>query len=242
MDNKKSDTIEQQKKARKEFLELKKMQSGEVAPPPKPSEVAVLPKTVSEKAKNFWFHYKTATIISLFLCAVIAFCVAQCAAKPHYDVTAVVYTNNYYTGVHTAVFEEYLKQYAADYNGDGEVLVQVIDCSYDKAERYDHDYITAAANKLQATVAGEADVQLYITDANTAAHLNEMAKDFDSFFIDSALIDPSLNELASAAGVQLPESLTIGCRIVAGTQIEGHADVEMYAAQAKEVLDKIRAK
>ena len=44
-----SDTIAQQRKAREEFLELKKMQHGEIQAPPKPSEMAVEPKTFSEK-------------------------------------------------------------------------------------------------------------------------------------------------------------------------------------------------
>ena len=57
-EKKTNEILEAQRKARQDFLDLKKMQSGEITPPPKPSEEAVLPKTGKDKAKNFWFHYK----------------------------------------------------------------------------------------------------------------------------------------------------------------------------------------
>ena len=47
-----SETIKQQRKARKDFLELKKMQSGEIDTGPKPSEVAIVPKTFKEKLSS----------------------------------------------------------------------------------------------------------------------------------------------------------------------------------------------
>ena len=60
-DNKKNDIIEEQRRARAEFLRLKKMQSGEIDAGPKPSEVAIVPKTPKEKWDNFWFQYKCFT-------------------------------------------------------------------------------------------------------------------------------------------------------------------------------------
>ena len=44
-----SETIKQQRKAQKDFLELKKMQSGEMDAGPKPSDVEIKPKTFLEK-------------------------------------------------------------------------------------------------------------------------------------------------------------------------------------------------
>ena len=38
-----NEILEEQRRARQEFSELKKMQNGEMAAPPKPSEVAIVP-------------------------------------------------------------------------------------------------------------------------------------------------------------------------------------------------------
>ena len=46
--------IAEQRRAREEFLKLKRMQSGEIPTEPKPSEIAVKPKTFTEKLKNIW--------------------------------------------------------------------------------------------------------------------------------------------------------------------------------------------
>ena len=61
-----SDTIAQQRKARQDFLELKKMQSGEMDAGPKPSETEIKPQTFKEKAENYWFHHKWHTIGGIF--------------------------------------------------------------------------------------------------------------------------------------------------------------------------------
>ena len=51
-----NEIIQEQRKARKAFLELKKMQNGEMDAGPKPSDVAIVPKTFWEKFKHFWYY------------------------------------------------------------------------------------------------------------------------------------------------------------------------------------------
>ena len=63
---KKSETLAQREKAQRDLIELKKMQAGEIAPGPKPSEDAVEPKTFKEKVVNFFYHYKLAVIAGVF--------------------------------------------------------------------------------------------------------------------------------------------------------------------------------
>ena len=93
MANKKeSDTLRQRKFAQKEFLELKKMQNGEMNPPPKPSEVQVEPSTFGEKVKNLWYHSKWAIIALAALIICIALLITQCATKTEYDATVVLFT------------------------------------------------------------------------------------------------------------------------------------------------------
>ena len=55
MADNKNEILEEQRRAREEFLELKKMQSGEMKAPPKPSEVAIVPKTPKENGIIFGF-------------------------------------------------------------------------------------------------------------------------------------------------------------------------------------------
>ena len=49
-EKKTNEILEEQRRARQEFLDLKKMQQGEMEAPPKPSEVA-MPKKVLTRAK-----------------------------------------------------------------------------------------------------------------------------------------------------------------------------------------------
>ena len=57
-DKKINETLAQQRKAREDFLALKRMQQGELDAGPKPSEIAIELKTPMDKLKNIWFHDK----------------------------------------------------------------------------------------------------------------------------------------------------------------------------------------
>ncbi|MBQ0083894.1 MAG: hypothetical protein KBS52_03935 [Clostridiales bacterium] len=240
MDNKKSKTLEQQRKARRDFLELKKMQSGEIAPPPKPSEEEALPKTFGEKVKNFWFHYKVQTIAVVCLVIVLAIGISSCLARPDYDARVVIYTNSYFTQTGLYVFEDYIKQYATDVNGDGEINVQIVDCSYNKDGTYDSDYVSSLASKLQALIASEGEVQLFIVDDIKREQLENISENIEHFFVDEAKVDDSLYKIAEEKGEKIPENLTIGRRVVKGTLIENVKNIEEYTKNATEILEKIK--
>ncbi|MCQ2478237.1 MAG: hypothetical protein MJ091_03330 [Clostridia bacterium] len=81
MAKRESETIRQQRKAREDFLQLKKMQSGEIDAGPKPSEIDAGPKTFKDKVANYWFHYKFATIAILLSAAFLAVMVTQCLGR-----------------------------------------------------------------------------------------------------------------------------------------------------------------
>ena len=124
-----NEILKEQKRAREEFLKLKKMQSGEIKAEPKPSEVAILPKTRKEKLSNFWFHYKFHLIASVFTAIVLAVLITQCATRPQYDSEIVYFTYTPVLDEQLNKVSDYFEQYATDLNGDGEVKVQVINCS-----------------------------------------------------------------------------------------------------------------
>ena len=61
------------------------MQSGEMAAPPKPSEIAIVPKTPKEKLDNFWFQYKWYVVAVTAITVVLAVLITQCATRTKYD-------------------------------------------------------------------------------------------------------------------------------------------------------------
>lgn len=242
MDKKQSETLAQQKKARKEFLELKKMQSGKIPAPPKPSEEAIVPKTFGDKLKNFWFHYKTPVILIVFLCVVLVIGISQCVSRTDYDVKVLLYTENYYTESQINVFQDYIKQYAPDINGNGKTEVQIINCSYSTSGTYDYEYVSALAAKMQATVASDGSVQLFIVDEAKKTQLDNISEKFESFFTDETKVDGSLYSLAENAGEKLPENLIIGKRVTAGTSVENYKNIEKFIETANDILNRIKEK
>ena len=92
MADNKNEILEEQRRAREEFLELKKMQSGEMKAPPKPSEVAIVPKTPKEKWDNFWFQYKWHVTAIVAVTVILAVLITQCATRTKYDLEVVYFT------------------------------------------------------------------------------------------------------------------------------------------------------
>lgn len=237
-----SETLEQRKKAQREFLELKKMQQGAIEAPLKPSEEAIEPKTFGEKVANFWFHYKVHMIFIVFFAVVIAFGVAQCLGRETYDARVVMYTQDYYTDTQMDVISDYLTPYFTDVDRDGEVEVQVINCSYNDEDTYDFDYVQSLATKLQAVIANEGDVQLFIVDEVKKQQLNSISNEGLEFFVDEAALPDDFYEAVKSGDFEVPENLIIGRRIVSGTLIENKKNIDTYVSQAESVLEQIKAK
>ena len=129
-EKKTNEILEEQRKARQEFLELKKMQNGEMKAPPKPSEVAIVPKTPKEKWDNFWFQYKWYVIAVVATVVILTVLIAQCATKTEYDLKAVYFVYNTALDAQTEKIADYLEKYADDTNGDGDINVQVVNVSF----------------------------------------------------------------------------------------------------------------
>ena len=113
--NIKNEILEDQRRAREEFLNLKKMQNGEMDAGPKPSEIALTPKTFKEKRENFWFQYKWHTIGIVASVAVFIILVAQCMSVPNYDLSVVYFTYTPVIDNHTDLVAEYFEQYGNGY-------------------------------------------------------------------------------------------------------------------------------
>ena len=236
-----SDTLAQQRKARESFLELKKIQSGEIEAGPKPSEMEITPKTFSEKTSNFWFHFKWHVLASIFAAVTLTVLIVQCAGKPKYDMHVVYFTYTPVMDEQTALVSNYLEPLCSDLNGDGEVNISVINCSMSK-KASDTQYSQSAITRLQSIVAAGDDTLLYITDSDSAEYFSNKA--FTNFFGTEqvALSDDFYKACKSENFGELPQGLRIACRRVEGTTIEKSSKAAAIYDECLKILDKLQAK
>ncbi len=224
MAEKKNEILEEQRRARQEFLNLKKMQHGEMSAPPKPSEMAILPKTPKEKAANFWFQYKWHVIATVLITAVLAIMIVQCATKPKYDMEVVYFSYHTVMDEQLAPVKQYLAQYAKDLNGDGKTAIQIINCSYDKNSA-NTQYAYSIMTKLQAMIAGDENALLFITDPDSYAYFGQLSEE-GIFEGEPVVFGPRFYEAVHQENWgDLPEGLQISCRRVTDTTLEKKKNV-----------------
>ncbi len=234
-----NEILEEQRRAREEFLKLKKMQHGEMKAPPKPSEVAILPKTPKEKIANFWFQYKWYVTALTALAVVVAVLVAQCASRVSYDLQIVYFTYQAAIDEQTGEVAAYFEDLAEDINGDGEVHVQVVNCSFEK-ESGNSQYGYTMMTKLQAMLAGDESAMLFITDAGSYAYLNQFSEgglfEGEPVALDKEFYAATKSETLG----ELPEGLQISCRRVTGTVIEKKKNVQAIYQEAQRLLKQLK--
>ena len=242
-DKKESDTLRQRKFAQQEFLKLKKMQQGELDAGPKPSEVYAAPLTFKDKIKNIWYHDKLAIIVVSILTVCIALLVAQCATKTKYDATVVVFTYSITGDNNCAKMGEYLKPYCKDIDGDGEINVNVINCSIEESQG-NTDYSYTTRTKASTIIASEASALLFITDDESYKYLSALSKDIDLFEGEPIEFEEDFYEFCSDADefYATPDSLQISCRTIEGAVISNDKNIDTYYDQAQTILDGLKQK
>lgn len=242
MANKKeSDTLRQRKFAQNEFLELKKMQQGELYAGPKPSELHTEPATFGKKFENLWYHSKWAIIIIFLLAVCMAFLITQCVFKPKYDATVVVFTYSLTGDSNCKRMGEYLKPYCKDTNNDGKININVVNCSLEQSQGNSNQSFTARS-KASTLIASEASALLFITDDESYKYLSGLSKEiplfegepikFNQDFYDFCLQDDQF--------YPTPEGLQISCRTINGTTIEKDKNIETYYDQAQTILKGLK--
>ncbi len=244
MANKKeSDTLRQRKFAQQEFLKLKKMQQGELDADPKPSEIYAAPASFSEKIKNIWYHDKWAIVVILAITVCISFLVAQCATKKKYDATIVVFTYSITGDVNCDKMGEYLMPYCKDIDGNGEINLNVINCSIEQSQgNTEHSY--TARTKASTIIAGEPSALLFITDDEAYEYLSGLSDEIDLFEGEPIKFEEDFYEFCEAADnlFTTPEGLQISCRTIEGTTIARDKNIDTYYSQAQTILDGLKEK
>lgn len=235
-----SETLEQQRRAQKEFLALKRMQNGEQTPQPKPSEIAIVPKTPKEKAANFWFHYKWVVLGLAAVTVAIAVLITQCAGRTSYDMKVVISCYTPLTDAETERIAAYLEPFCQDLNGDGETHLQVINCSYSKSND-NSQYQYTMATRLQAILAADADALLFLTDKDAYDYLNTLA-DGNLFEAEPYLLGEAFYKACDddESLVKLPEGLQLSCRNIGGMAIEKNPETKKFYRAAQKILKAVR--
>lgn len=240
-DKRVSETIKQQRFAQKEFLELKKMESGEIKPEPKPSEIDSEPKTFKGKLSNIWYHFKWAIISVALAAVVISVCIAQCASRTDYDMKIVVYSESTYIPDElNNLMAEYIEKICPDINGNGKTDIQVINCSYsDKST--DAQKQVLSKTKLQTSLAAEDSAFIYITDKKGLDYLNQIAEGV--FHGESVELDKDFYDYCNKNDLmKLPDGLYISCREIEGAAIGKSKNAKKIFDASQEVMEKIGVK
>lgn len=126
--------------------------------------------TFRKRLQNYWYYYKVHTIIGLLVAALLAILVSQCAHRQSPDYTVVLYMRKELSEDMTDAMAAELEKFGTDRNGDGQVVVEIVNCSYDGDGS--QDVIMGSIGKMQAQLALP-DAPLMITDKYTFADLDE---------------------------------------------------------------------
>lgn len=237
MSDKRNEIMEEQRRAREEYIKLKKMQQGEITPQAKPSEVAIVPKTFKDKLTNFWYHYKLHTLLIGFLIAVLVVSITQCASRPVYDLEILYFAYKPAVDAQTQAIGEYFENFAEDVNGDNEVNVQVINCSVTDNEK-DSTRITVFS-KIQAILAAEEKVLVYVVDDKAIEYFDN-ALDISIFTENPTPLNEEFYKQTTVGDYTLPDGLSVGLRVIEGTTFEKNKKaVEAYKT-AEKLMKKIK--
>ena len=235
----KNEILEEQRRAREEFLKLKKMQKGELDAGPKPSEVAIVPRTFKEKWQNFWFQYKWYVIGITAVAVTLVILIAQCASVPKYDFSIVYFTYTPAVDQQTDLIADYFEKYGTDVNKDGEINVQVLNCSFFD-DSTDVRYRNTQLQKLQAFFAGEYKAMLYITDEESIKFFDNIAEGKNIFEGDPVKLSEEFYRLTQDEDFgSLPEGLQISCRKISGTVLEDNETALTTHEVSVGIMEKI---
>ena len=132
-----------------------------------PEQILLTPNTFKEKLQNFWYHHKWHTIAGVFAAVVTIVMLVQCMNTPDPDYRIIIAIDKTLPMGYTSSLEAAFKPYGEDLNGDGQVIVQFIDCSTeDKMSQMG----SGVMSKFTAELAG-GDVILFLVDRSRYDYL-----------------------------------------------------------------------
>lgn len=145
--------------------------------------------------KNYyWYYYKAHILAVIGLILTITICVSQCVSKVEPDYYVLFYSDMYIIDQALDDITNDFESVSEDVNGDGEVHVQAINCSYSK-----HDSMAASkANQMAVMQIQSSDACLWILDDAGVEQFSKKSDldlftevDSDDYFVDASLLEKS---------------------------------------------------
>ena len=196
-----SETLSQQRKARQDFLELKKMQSGESLVEDTPKTKT--PLTFKEKLQNFWFYYKIHTISIICAVLILVVGISQCTGKTNWDMRVIYFSYSPVLDEQIKPIGKYFEKISKDLNGDGEVNIQMINCSMVPGDN-NVKYNQATLTKVQSLIATEEKAMLFIFDSDSREYFEAEALG-DFFQTELTWVGVSITEPKTSAMTHYPK-------------------------------------
>ena len=238
-ENKKSETLAQRDKARKDFLELKAMQAKALKDElteHKPYENEIKPKTLGEKISHFFYYNWRAVLITALCLCVIAFATVSCLNKKKADLKILIYDNRVLADMYVPEIQDYFSQFCEDYNSDGEVYVQVINCTYQTGVST-AQYQNTMMQRLQSVIVTDAECMLIIT--------GDLGKNYFDNYLKGVLneegtpLKEDYYNCAFEKDIKIPDNVKIYLRNTKGTLIEDNEKAQKTIENSKKFIEKM---
>lgn len=216
----------------KELIELKKMrqaaQEGKGLPDGEglqfEKEEVLVPKTFKQKWKNYWYHYKGTTWLTVFISVLAVWFIHDMFFSPKPDLSIGIAT---YTGVSyfTEDISEDLGAYAGDYNEDGQVLISASE-SYFNME--DAEMVSAYYQKFIAEISGGSELVFILDDFTYDVVLDNT--EGESMFIDFGELYPDVDYIEGDKIdiTEHPLGTLWHLKSLGSTELEGYGDRRYY--------------
>ena len=216
----------------KELIELKKMrqaaQEGKGLPDGEglqfEKEEVLVPKTFKQKWKNYWYHYKGTTWLTVFILVLVVWFIHDMFFSPKPDLSIGIAT---YTGVSyfTEDISEDLGAYAGDYNEDGQVLISASE-SYFNME--DAEMVSAYYQKFIAEISGGSELVFILDDFTYDVVLDNT--EGESMFIDFGELYPDVDYIEGDKIdiTEHPLGTLWHLKSLGSTELEGYGDRRYY--------------
>ena len=223
---------ELRQKEMKELIELKKMrqaaQEGKGLPDGEglqfEKEEVLVPKTFKQKWKNYWYHYKGTTWLTVFISVLVVWFIHDMFFSPKPDLSIGIAT---YTGVSyfTDDISEDLGAYAGDYNEDGQVLISASE-SYFNME--DAEMVSAYYQKFIAEISGGSELVFILDDFTYDVVLDNT--EGESMFIDFGELYPDVDYIEGDKIdiTEHPLGTLWHLKSLGSTELEGYGDRRYY--------------
>lgn len=157
--------------------------------------------------ENYWYHYRTATFVLLFV-AVVGAIIIQDVLEPKPDVKVAFVASAFYPYEMQDILKASLEKYAPDINVDGKIVVLLDHIPFNpnsEAAGTEEDYTYAL--KLAAIIAS-GDEQIFILDQPNLEYLSKMVdENSPDIFLDLNDIPGAEDNALSVMSTKLADDL-----------------------------------